>query len=137
MRGNGAKQEYETEEVGHVMRMKVERVSKKARKGYVEGRRAVVRPRERWLDGMGRDGSKGMVRCRNCRRSAEDKNGWRPKIEEATAQSRLKRHNRRRRRRRRKKEEGGGGEKEGRRRGEGEEGGEEKEKKRRRRRRRG
>ena len=41
--------------VGHVMRVKVERVPKKALEGYIEGRRPVGRPRGRWLNAMDRD----------------------------------------------------------------------------------
>ena len=41
--------------VGHVMRMKDERVPKKALKGYREGRRPVGSPRGRWLDKVDRD----------------------------------------------------------------------------------
>jgi hypothetical protein len=37
------------------MRMKEERVTKKAMKGYIEGRRAFGRPRGRWLDAVDRD----------------------------------------------------------------------------------
>jgi len=41
--------------LGRVMRMKEERVTKKAMKGYIEGRRAFGRPRGRWLDAVDRD----------------------------------------------------------------------------------
>jgi len=41
--------------VGHVMRMKVERVPKKALERYIEGRRPIGRPRGRWLNAMDRD----------------------------------------------------------------------------------
>jgi hypothetical protein len=56
--------------VGHVMRMEEERVPKKALLGYTEGRGPVGRPRRRWLDAVDRD-AKRMLKCRNCRRSAE------------------------------------------------------------------
>jgi hypothetical protein len=42
--------------VGHVMKMKVERVTKNAQKGYIEGRRPVGRPVGRWIDAVDRDG---------------------------------------------------------------------------------
>jgi hypothetical protein len=54
------------------MRVKDERVTKKALKGYVEGRRPVGRPRGRWLDAVGKDAER-MLKCRNWRRSAEDR----------------------------------------------------------------
>ena len=44
--------------VGHVMKMKVERVTKKAQKGYIEGRRPVGRPWGRWIVAVVRDGKR-------------------------------------------------------------------------------
>ena len=41
--------------VGYVLRMKGERASKKALKGYTEGRRLVGRLRRRWIDAVHRD----------------------------------------------------------------------------------
>ena len=41
--------------VGHVMRLKVERVPKEALEGYIEGRRPIGRPRGRWLNAVDRD----------------------------------------------------------------------------------
>jgi hypothetical protein len=41
--------------VGHALRVKVERVPKKALEGYIVGRRPVGRPRGRWLDTVDRD----------------------------------------------------------------------------------
>ena len=67
-----------------MMRVKVERVPKKALEGYIEGRRPVGRPRGRWLDAVDRD-AKRMLKCRNWRRSAEDRDAWRRRIEEAKA----------------------------------------------------
>jgi hypothetical protein len=52
--------------VGHVMRMKGERVPMKALKGYIEGRRPVGRPRGIWLDKMNRK-AKEMLKCRTRR----------------------------------------------------------------------
>jgi hypothetical protein len=54
------------------MRIVEERVSKKGLKGYVEGRVPVGRPRGRWLDAV-RRGGKRVLKCRNCRRSAKDR----------------------------------------------------------------
>jgi hypothetical protein len=65
--------------VGHVMRMD-ERVSKKAIKGQIEGRRPVGRPRGRWLDVADRDAMR-MLKCRKWRRMAEDRDAWRRRIE--------------------------------------------------------
>ena len=41
--------------VGHVIRVKVERVPKIALEGYIERRRPIGRPRGRWLNAMDRD----------------------------------------------------------------------------------
>jgi len=41
--------------VRHGMRMKVERVTKKTQKGYIEGRRPVGRPLGRRIDAVDRD----------------------------------------------------------------------------------
>jgi len=41
--------------VGHVMRIKEERVPKRALLGSMEGRGPVGRPRRRWLDAVDRD----------------------------------------------------------------------------------
>jgi hypothetical protein len=85
--------------VGHVMTMKEEKEPKKALKGFEEGRRPVARPRGRWLDAVGRDGTR-MLKCKNCRRSAEARDGWRRRIEEDKVKARLKRHRRSRKIRR-------------------------------------
>jgi hypothetical protein len=52
---------------------------------YVWRRRPVGRPRGRWLVAVGRD-AKRMLKCRNWRRSAEDRNAWRRRNEEAKAE---------------------------------------------------
>jgi hypothetical protein len=69
--------------VGHVM-MKDEQVSKKAMKGYSEGRRPAERPSRRWSEAVNTD-AKRILKCRNRRRSAEDGNAWRKRTEEAKA----------------------------------------------------
>jgi len=74
--------------VGHVMRMKDKRVLKKALKGYIEGRRPVGRSRGKWLDAVDRD-AKRMLKCKDWRRYAEDKDAWRWGNEEAKAQGGL------------------------------------------------
>jgi hypothetical protein len=76
--------------VGHVMRMKDERVPKKVLKGYTEARRPVG-PRGRWLDAVDRDGE-SMLKCRKWRRPAEDRDAWRQRSEEAKAQVGLQCH---------------------------------------------
>jgi hypothetical protein len=68
--------------MGHVMRMKDERVPKKALKGYTDWRKPVGRPRGRWIDAVERD-AKRMLKCKNCRRSVDDRDVWRWRIEEA------------------------------------------------------
>jgi hypothetical protein len=58
MQGIGASEEYLIEKipvVGRVMRMTEGSVTKIAMKGYIEGRRAIGRPRGRWLDAVDRD----------------------------------------------------------------------------------
>jgi hypothetical protein len=54
------------------MRMKDERVHKKAFKGYIEWRTLFDRPRGRWIDAVDRD-AKRMLKCKRERRSAEAK----------------------------------------------------------------
>jgi len=46
--------------VGHVVRMKDERVPKKALKRYIEGRRPVGRSRGRWLGNVDREAEGGV-----------------------------------------------------------------------------
>jgi hypothetical protein len=50
-------------------------VPKKALKGQIEGRQPVGIPRGRWLDPVDRDVK--MVKCRNWRWLAEDRDAWR------------------------------------------------------------
>jgi len=75
------------------MKMREERVLKKALKGHGKEGRPVARPRGRWLDAVGRDGER-ILTCRNCGRSAEGGDGWRRRFEEAKAQAKLRRHRR-------------------------------------------
>jgi hypothetical protein len=70
--------------VDHVLRMKDERLPKKALKGYIEGRRPVGRPRGRWLDKVDRE-AEGMLKCRTRIISAEGRDAWRQSIEESKA----------------------------------------------------
>jgi hypothetical protein len=70
--------------MGHVMRMEG-RVAKKALKVCIEERRPVGRPRGKWLDDVDRD-AKRMLECRNWRKSAEDRDASRQRIEKAKDQ---------------------------------------------------
>ena len=67
------------------MRIKDERVPKKALKGYIEGRRPVGKPRGRWLGAADGD-CKRVLKCRNGRWSAEDRDAWRWRFEVAKTQ---------------------------------------------------
>ena len=67
------------------MKMKDERIPKKALKAYVEGRRPVGRPRGRWLDKVDRE-AEGVLKCRTRRKSAECRDAWRQGIEVSKAQ---------------------------------------------------
>jgi hypothetical protein len=60
-------------------------VPKKVLKGKIEGRGPGGRTRGRWIDAMGRD-AKRILKCRNCRRSAEDRVAWRRRIKVVKAQ---------------------------------------------------
>ena len=62
------------------MRMKDERVPKKALKGHTEGRRPVGMPRGRWINAVDRD-AKRMLKYKNWRRSsAEGRDVWSRRI---------------------------------------------------------
>jgi hypothetical protein len=50
--------------VGHVIRLKDERVLKKVMKEYTERRRPVGRPKRRWIEAVGRD-AKRRLKCGN------------------------------------------------------------------------
>jgi predicted Fe-S protein YdhL (DUF1289 family) len=80
------------------MRIKDERVHKKAQGGYIEGRIA-GKPRI-WLDAADLDVK--MLKCRNWRRSAEDRDAWKRKINDAKAQVGLLCHRRKRRKNKKK-----------------------------------
>lgn len=71
--------------MSHVMRIKDESVPKEALKGYIKRRRPVGKSRGRWLGALDRDG-KRMLKCRNDRQLAEDRDAWRWRIGEAKAQ---------------------------------------------------
>lgn len=58
-----------------MLRMMDERMSKKALEGY----------RESWIDATDKD-VKSVLKCKNWRSSAEDRDAWRWRIEEVKAQ---------------------------------------------------
>jgi hypothetical protein len=68
------------------MRLKDERVLKKAMKEYIEGRMPAGRPRQGWLEAVGKY-AKRTLKCGKWR-LAEDRDGWRRRIEEAKARRR-------------------------------------------------
>jgi len=77
----------------HETNFKVSAFVKHWRDTLEEGRRQVGRPRRRRLDAADRDGTR-MLKCRNWRKSAEDRQTWRQRLGEAKAQVELWRHTR-------------------------------------------
>jgi hypothetical protein len=65
---------------GLVMRMRKVGVPKEELKGYIDGRRTVGRPRGRWLVAVIRVDKRVLI-WGNVRRSAEDREAWRRRIE--------------------------------------------------------
>jgi hypothetical protein len=65
--------------------MKDERAPKKALEGYIEGKKPVGRPRGRWIEAVDRV-AKSMLKCKDWRRSAEDRYVWMRRIEAAKVQ---------------------------------------------------
>jgi hypothetical protein len=70
---------------GQVLRLMHEREPKKALKGYIEGRESIGRPSGRWVDAVD-NVAENILRCKIRRRSTEDRDIWRRRIEEAKAQ---------------------------------------------------
>ncbi len=68
---------------GHVVRMDDERTAKKALDRNLNGTRSRGRPKKRWLDCVVEDTRK--LGATDCRRLAEDRNGWRALVESAKA----------------------------------------------------
>jgi len=77
--------------VGHLMRMKGERVPKEALKEYVEGKDQMGGRRRRCLHTVDRD-TKWTLKYMNWRSSAEYGDVWRRRTEEAKAQVELQGH---------------------------------------------
>jgi len=69
---------------GHLQRMEESRVVKRIFNQKLEGKRPVRRPRARWADKIQGD-ARSILETPNWRKAAEDRNGWRKKIEEACA----------------------------------------------------
>jgi hypothetical protein len=65
-----------------VLGLKEERAPKKELEEYVKGGRPVGRPRGRWIDAVDKDDER-MLKCKNWRRSAEDRDDWKRRNEEA------------------------------------------------------
>lgn len=67
--------------LGHVARMKGERVPKKLLNGFPEGKRSAGRPKARWLDAVNSDIK--ILNIRDWKTLAEDRSGWRIELEKA------------------------------------------------------
>jgi len=71
------------------MRMKDETKLRKTRKGDTEGRRPNERPRGRWLDAVDMESKNTMMLRKWKRSTAEDRDNWMRRFEEAKVQVRL------------------------------------------------
>jgi len=72
---------------GHVVRMEQHRIPKKVLGSCFGGGRPVGRPRNRWEDVIQRDAA-NLLRIRNWKAAARDKEEWRKKVGEAMARKR-------------------------------------------------
>lgn len=68
--------------IGCVMKMNNKWVPMKALEEYTERGRPVGRPRGKWIDVVDRD-AKTTLKCKNWRRSAEDRDVWKRRLEQA------------------------------------------------------
>jgi hypothetical protein len=75
----------------HVIRMPEERIPRKVMMGKMEGLRPIGRPRKRWMDGVRTD-AKGLLKVKNWKAQALDRNEWRHIIGKAKARFELQRH---------------------------------------------
>ena len=66
--------------MGHLLRKMDEKGPKKSLKEYTERGRPVGSPRERWTDTVNKD-AKNMLKCKNRRRLAEERDVWRQGLE--------------------------------------------------------
>ena len=73
---------------GHVIRMEEDRMPRRILQAKFEGRRTVGRPRIRWEDAVRVDAEK-LLRIKNWKTAARDRDSWRRKIGEAKARSGL------------------------------------------------
>jgi hypothetical protein len=71
----------------HVVRMEQHRIPKKVLGSCFGDGRPVVRPRNRWEDVIRRDAA-NLLRIRNWKAAASDKEEWRKKVGEAMARKR-------------------------------------------------
>jgi hypothetical protein len=69
---------------GHVIKMPEEKIPRKVMMGRLEGVRPIGRPRKRWMDGVQTD-AKELLKVRNWKARALDRNEWRHIIEKAKA----------------------------------------------------
>jgi hypothetical protein len=72
---------------GHVVRMEQHRIPKKVLGSCFGGGRPVRRPRNRWEDVIQRDAA-NLLRIRNWKAAAGDKEEWRKKVGEEMARKR-------------------------------------------------
>jgi hypothetical protein len=70
---------------GRVVRMEQHRIPKKVLGSCFGGGRPVARPRNRWEDVIQRDAA-NLLRIRNWKAAARDKEEWRKNVGETTAQ---------------------------------------------------
>jgi hypothetical protein len=73
--------------VGHNVRMKHHHIPKKVLGSCFGERRQVERPRNRWEDVIQRDAA-NLLRIRNWKAAARDREKWRKKVGEAMARKR-------------------------------------------------
>jgi hypothetical protein len=74
---------------GHGVGRERHRISKKVLGSCFEGGRPVVRPRNRWEDVIQRDAA-NLLRIRNWKGAARDKEKWRKKVRKTMARKRAK-----------------------------------------------
>jgi hypothetical protein len=67
---------------GHIIRMKEERIPKKALNGYFHTTRPVGRPRTSWANVVQRDALR-LLGIRGWRKTADDRDEWRRLMREA------------------------------------------------------
>ncbi|KAJ4450096.1 hypothetical protein ANN_01503 [Periplaneta americana] len=76
---------------GHIIKMEKGRIPRRTLEGQYEGKRPVGRPRNRWED-MVQEDATSLLRLRNWKVAAKDRDKWRGRIEEAMAENGPKSH---------------------------------------------